>query len=106
MTDWQSKWEEYCAALDDIAFLRAKLNFMEKMEKRMYSLAYREATGTVKEREAAFYASPEYEKFIQERNADDEKLQRAYATKDKFNAFSDLYRTDKSYEKEALYHTR
>ena len=82
MNSWQEKWEEYCEVLDSLALTRSKLNYMDRVEKRLYALAYREASGTVEERKTTFYASPEYNKFILERRDSDVELQRAIATRD------------------------
>ena len=102
MTDWQTKWEEYCEVLDSLALTRSKLNYMDRVEKRLYALAYREASGTVEERKTTFYASPEYNKFILERRDSDVELQRAIATRDQLACWFDLYRTDESSRREEM----
>jgi hypothetical protein len=100
--DWAEKWEEYCEALDSLALARSKLNYMDRVEKRMFAVVYREATGTVKERETAFYASVEYKEFLDERTDVDTQVQRLYAKRDQLSAWFDLYRTDESSRREEM----
>jgi hypothetical protein len=102
MPEWETRWQSYCDALDTIAEVRAKLNYMDRVEKRLYALAFREAQGSVEHRKCVFYSSPEYKDFIEERRKDDEKLQGALARRDQLAAYFDLYRTDESTRREEM----
>jgi hypothetical protein len=102
MNSWQTKWEEYCEVLDALALDRSKLNYMDKVEKRLYALAYREAEGTVEHKRTAFHASPEYQEFYNERLEMETRVQKGYAKRDQLSAWFDLYRTDESSRREEM----
>ena len=76
--------------------------YLERIERRMFSLVFREATGNIEERKAAFYGSEEYAKLCEERRDCEERVHKLRHQKDVLTAWFDLHRTHESTRREEM----
>jgi hypothetical protein len=98
--DWAEKWDEYCRVTDKLAVERATLNYLDRVEKRMFSAVFAVASGNIEERKAAFYSSPEYKEFSEERHEKDKFVGEMLARRDQLQTWFDLWRTEEATRRE------
>ena len=102
MTDWESKWQEYCKVLDGLARERPIRDYLYKMEKRLKAIKFLAASGNNAVREHTYYASVEYDQLCTQQREAEEKVCALESKRDQLKAWFDLVRTEEATKREEM----